>query len=167
MSDDGTNVTLFMYKADTAQDLSAGTLYAAKWNQISGTGLGEAVLTWVDLGNASDADVEAALNPDGDVTTNDGVTFSDIFNTEAPQADGSCATAGFVAVNTAAGNECLQRTTNDLNGDATYDAKDDAIANRLESRRMAAYLGATTEFRKMEGITFNARDNKLYLAMSQ
>jgi uncharacterized protein len=167
LSDDGTNVTLFMYKADTAQDLSSGTLYAAKWNQVSGTGIGEAVLTWVDLGNASDADVEAVLNPDGDVTTNDGVTFSDIFNTEAPQADGSCATAGFVAVNTAAGNECLQRTTNDLNGDATYDAKDDAIANRLESRRMAAYLGATSEFRKMEGITFNARDNKLYVAMSQ
>lgn len=167
LSDDGTNVALFMFKADAAQDLSAGTLYAAKWNQVSDTGLGEAVLSWVDMGHASNTEVKAVLDPDDDVTTNDGVSFSDIFNTETPQGDGSCATAGFVAVNTANGNECLQRTSNDLNGDATYNATDDAIANRLESRRMAAYLGATTEFRKMEGIAFNARDNKLYLAMSQ
>jgi secreted PhoX family phosphatase len=36
----------------------------------------------------------------------------------------------------------------------------------LETRRYAAYLGATTEFNKMEGVTVNARDHKVYIAMS-
>ncbi len=54
-----------------------------------------------------------------------------------------------------------------LNGDTAVDAADEAIAARLETRRMAAYKGATTEFRKEEGITFNERDNKLYIAMSE
>ena len=165
MSDDGTNGTLFMFVADTAADLSAGQLYAAKWNQVSGTGLGQAVLTWVDMGHATDAAVRDLIDPDGNVNTNDGIVFSDIFETEVPQVDGTCATAGFVNVNTATGNECLQ--LKDVNGDTTIDATDAALAGRLEARRMAAYLGATSEFRKMEGITYNARDSKLYLAMSQ
>ena len=36
----------------------------------------------------------------------------------------------------------------------------------LESRRYAAMLGASTEFTKMEGVTHNARDKRLYLSMS-
>jgi len=37
----------------------------------------------------------------------------------------------------------------------------------LETRRYAAYKGATTEFRKMEGVAANHADKKLYVAMSQ
>ncbi len=159
LSDDGTNVGLFMFVADTAEDLSAGTLYAAKWVQTSsdGSSMGQAVIKWIDMGHATDADIKTivAAKP----------AFSDIFATEAPQADGSCATAGFKNVNTEAGNECLQ--LQDVNGDTAVDAADEAIAARLETRRLAAYLGATTEFRKEEGITFNERDNKLYIAMSE
>jgi hypothetical protein len=36
----------------------------------------------------------------------------------------------------------------------------------LETRRYAGYLGATTEFNKMEGVAVDARDRVLYLAMS-
>ena len=36
----------------------------------------------------------------------------------------------------------------------------------LETRRYAAMLGATTEFNKMEGVTLNAKDSKVYIAMS-
>ena len=36
----------------------------------------------------------------------------------------------------------------------------------LETRRYAAMLGATTEFNKMEGVTLNDKDNKVYIAMS-
>jgi hypothetical protein len=36
----------------------------------------------------------------------------------------------------------------------------------LESRRYAALLGATSEFTKMEGVTHNTRDKRLYIAMS-
>ncbi|MDG6773888.1 DUF839 domain-containing protein [Thiomicrorhabdus sp. ZW0627] len=157
LSDDGTNVGLFMYVADTKEDLSAGKLYAAKWHQTSNTGLGEAVMTWIDLGHATDADIKSVVSAKK--------AFTDIFDSEAPQADGSCATAGFTAINSANGNECLK--LKDINGDTNVDAADEAIAARLETRRMAAIKGATVEFNKEEGITFNARDNKLYVAMSQ
>jgi secreted PhoX family phosphatase len=39
-------------------------------------------------------------------------------------------------------------------------------ASRLETRRYAAYLGATVEFNKEEGITFDPDRRRLYLAMS-
>jgi hypothetical protein len=41
------------------------------------------------------------------------------------------------------------------------------IASRLETRRYAAILGATTEFRKEEGITYDPDGNQLYVAMSE
>ncbi len=164
MSDDGTNVGLFMFVADTAGDLSAGSLYAAKWNQVSDAGLGSATINWIDLGHTTNADVRAMLDADGDVATNDAPVFSDIFATATPAADGSCS-AGFTAVNTTFGNECLQ--LKDVNGDSNIDATDEVLASRLETRRYAAMMGATTEFRKEEGITFNAKDNKLYVAMSE
>jgi secreted PhoX family phosphatase len=163
LSDDGENVGLFMFVADTAGDLSVGTLYAAKWNQVSDAGLGNAVMTWIDLGHTDSASIRAILDPDTDITTNDAPKFSDIFATETPNPDGSCPT--LTAVNTSAGNECLQVA--DINNDTFIDAADEVIASRLETRRYAAMQGATTEFRKEEGITFNARDNKLYVAMSE
>ena len=61
ISDDGTNVGLFMFIADNAGDLSAGKLYAAKWNQTSADGAGAADLSWVDLGHADSASVAKAL----------------------------------------------------------------------------------------------------------
>lgn len=36
----------------------------------------------------------------------------------------------------------------------------------LETHRYAAYLGATVEFNKMEGLDFNEKDNKAYVAIS-
>jgi secreted PhoX family phosphatase len=44
---------------------------------------------------------------------------------------------------------------------------DETIASRLETRRWAAMEGGTTEFRKMEGITFDPDRGRLYLAMSE
>jgi secreted PhoX family phosphatase len=43
----------------------------------------------------------------------------------------------------------------------------EVAASRLETRRYAAMLGATAEWRKMEGITFDPHGGKLYLAMSE
>jgi len=156
LSDDGTNVGLFMYVADTANDLSAGTLYAAKWNQTSevGVGSGEADITWVNLGHATDAEIRTHLDPDNDVTTNDAKVFSDIFETASGNEDGTCPT-GFKAVNTSAYFECLKLKPGM-----------EKVASRLETRRYASYMGATTEFRKEEGITFDENSGKLYVAMS-
>jgi len=156
LSDDGTNVGLFMFVADKAEDLSAGSLYAAKWHQNSDVDGGRADLSWIKLGEATDAQIKAILDADNNVTTNDAPLFSDIFNVETPNADGTCPTSGFVSVNTSAGNECLQLVTGQ-----------EQVAAFLETRRYAAYLGATTEFRKEEGITFSADHNKLFVAMSE
>lgn len=147
MTDDGTNVGLFMFVADNAGDLSSGNLYAMKWNQTSATGVGSADLSWIDLGHASNADIAPYVN---------GTTkFTDIFETADPADDNSCPD-GFTSIN-AGGNkqECLMLKPGM-----------EKAASRLETRRYAAMMGATTELRKEEGITFDPTRNKLYLAMS-
>jgi len=146
MGDDGTNVMLAMFVADTAKDLSAGTLYAAKWNQTSGTGAGAADLTWFKLGHATDAEIKAIIDA--------GTTFTDIWDAVAP-VSGACAD-GYMRIRAGStADECLKLKPGM-----------EKAAAFLESRRYAAYLGATTEWNKMEGIAFNAKDNKAYIAMS-
>lgn len=147
ISDDGTNVGLFRYVADTAGDLSAGQLYAAKWVQTSDEGAGTADIEWIDLGHADDATIGAAINA--------GTTFADLFDVAEMGADGTCPD-GFLGSNAAGRAECL-----------AVKAGMETIASRLETRRYASMLGATTEFRKMEGNTYNPEHNSLYLAMSE
>ena len=148
LTDDGTNVGLYMYIADTAQDLSSGSLYAAKWIQTSDVDAGAADIMWIELGHASDAEIQTIVEGEP--------KFSDIFNVETPTAEFTCATAGFSAINTAKGLECLQ-----------VKPGQEKAAAFLETRRYSAMLGATTEFRKEEGITFDAANGTLFVAMSQ
>ena len=146
LTDDGTNVGLFMFKADKAQDLSSGTLYAAKLTQTSSANGGKFNITWVDLGHATNAEIRTAVAKK--------TKFSELFNSVEPNTDGSCQT-GFSSVNTSTGHQCL-----------TVKDGQDKIASRLETRRYAAIKGATTELRKEEGITYDEVNKKLYLAMS-
>ncbi|GAA0352633.1 DUF839 domain-containing protein [Bowmanella denitrificans] len=149
LTDDGTNVGLYMYIADEAGDLTAGKLYAMKWNQTSAESMGAANLSWIELGHATDEEIKPYV--DGNMQ----LKFADIFDTVDP-VDGACA-AGFTSVNqNGIGQECLK-------------LKDgmEKVASRLETRRYAAMMGATTELRKEEGITFDPTRNKLYLAMSE
>jgi secreted PhoX family phosphatase len=146
--DDGTYNVLTMFIADHPKDLSAGTLYAAKWNQISDKNGGEATLTWYKLGHASDAEIETMVK--------DGIKFSHIF-TVGNTSD--CTGEGFKLIK--AGHnvgllECLK-----LNEEM------EQAAAFLETRRYAAYVGATTEFEKFEGVALNVKDNKVYLAMTR
>jgi len=147
LSDDGTNVGLFMFVADEKRDLSSGTLYTAKWEQRAKRRGGRADIKWVSLGHSTNDTIKEALDKK--------VAFNDIFKKMSVKKDGTCSVPSFTSVNTTNGAECLK-------------VKDgmDEIASRLESRRYAAIKGATTEFRKMEGITFNEKDNIMYLAMS-
>jgi secreted PhoX family phosphatase len=147
MSDDGTNVGFFMFIANTPGDLTAGTLYAAKWIQTSEAAGGAADIEWIDLGHADQAEIKGMIDA--------GIQFSDIFETASPSEDGACPD-GFVSINTEAGQECLR-----------IKPGMETIASRLETRRYAAMNGATTEFRKEEGITYDAVGNKLYVAMSE
>lgn len=150
-SDDGTNVGLYLYVADVAGDLTGGTLYAAKWNQTGETGesaLATADIEFLKLGHAQDSEIEALVET--------GVTFADIFDAVAPSETSSCPD-GYESVNAnGVGLECL-----------ALKAGKETAAAFLETRRYAGYIGATTEFRKEEGITFDAEGGKLYVSYSE
>jgi len=143
MGDDGSYTGLFMYVADTAADLSAGTVYAAKWTQTSAANGGAADLSWIKLGHATDAEIK---------TLAAATVFSNIFDA----SDVDPADASYTKVRTDKGVEWLRLKTSM-----------EQAAAFLETRRYAAYLGATTEFTKMEGVTLNAADSKAYVAMSR
>jgi secreted PhoX family phosphatase len=153
LTDDGTNTMLALFVADKAGDLSAGTLYAAKWTQLPGNEAkgGKANLTWVNLGHATSAEIETYLG--------NGTKFDTLFDYEAvPSPDnGTCPTLQSENSGHAAPyHECLR-----------VKPGMEKAASRLETRRYASLMGATTEFRKMEGITFNPEQRVLYLAMSE
>jgi secreted PhoX family phosphatase len=157
--DDGTYTSLTMFVADKAADLSAGTLYAAKWNQVSaaGTDGGKATLTWIKLGQAKHEDIKKAVDA--------GVKFSDLFDVDS--TNGVTAVSGFKRIR--AGHEVA--TVEDLKlktgtfGTTGVDIA--TLAAFLETRRYAAYLGATVEFEKYEGVAYNAKDGKAYAAMTR
>ncbi len=143
--DDGTHGVMLMYIADKASDLSAGTIYAAKWTQTSADNGGQANLKWVKLGQGTDAEIKALA---------DTATFNNIFDAVAP-VNGQC-TAGYTRVRAGStADECLK-----------VRAGREKAAAFLETRRYAALKGATTEFTKMEGVAVNAKDKRLYVAMS-
>jgi uncharacterized protein len=145
--DDGTYNVLTMFIADKKRDLSAGALYAAKWNQTSAPSVpgGEATLTWFKLGHTSDAEIQNMVD--------NGIKFSDIFETS------KVAAPGFTTIK-AGHNKGLVEYLKLKPGMET-------AAAFLETRRYAAYVGATTEFEKFEGVTVNAEDKKVYLAMTR
>jgi hypothetical protein len=141
--DDGKNTALFMFVADKAKDLSAGTLYAAKVTQTAAENGGSFNLQWIRLGHATNAEIEAMA---------DRFKFSDIF--DASITDPNDPT--YTKVTTYMGTEWLRLKT-DMEKAAAF----------LESRRYAALKGATTEFSKMEYIAFNETDRKFYLTISR
>lgn len=155
--DDGTYTSLTLFVADKAADLSAGTLYAAKWNQVStaGTDGGKATLTWIKLGHAKHDDIKKAVDA--------GVKFSDLFDVDSS----GTTPAGYKRIkigHEVASAEDLKLKTGTY-GSTGVDIA--TLAAFLETRRYAAYLGATTEFEKFEGVAYNARDGKAYAAMSR
>jgi uncharacterized protein len=137
----------FMYVADKEKDLSAGTLYAAKWIQTGTDNGGSANLEWMKLGHGSDAEIEKLVN-----TT----TFSDIFEVTDDAVKGK--SEGYTPIRTAANGKKVEwiKVKPGMETAAAF----------LETHRYAAYLGATVEFNKMEGLDFNEKDNKAYLAIS-
>jgi secreted PhoX family phosphatase len=155
--DDGRDVILAMFVADRANDLSAGTLYAAQLEQTDGSHGGKFIVRWIKLGHATDAEIKGMI--DG------GIRFSDIFDavSKADYQANPAAYPGYrpVYVYTGTGGT----NSNKLEYLRVRPGMEKAAAF-LETRRYAAYRGATTEFTKMEGETSNAADKKLYVAMS-
>jgi hypothetical protein len=121
-TDDGSNVFFTAFKATNAKDLKAGVNWCAEYHQTSPAG-GDAKdwtadITWHEMPTATAEQVEAAIESE---------TFASLFDMEACQADGTCATADFKSVNTGGrGCECLKPK-----------AGKDALAATLEKRRYA------------------------------
>ncbi len=139
----------FKFVADKADDLSAGTLYAANLKQDAGsdprtTGFG---IEWIELAHGNNAQVGKWIDEYEGKTTKDYVEGSTNYISDAEVyawAEG--------------------KTGKDLNGDGTVgSAKDDRVAF-LESRKAAAVLGASNDWNKTEGV---ASDGKyVYLSAS-
>jgi hypothetical protein len=142
MGDDATNSGAFLFVADKAADLSAGTLYVAKWTQTSGTGPGSATLTWLKLGSATSAEIEAlakSLQPSDimDVKTTDPVD------------------ASYTKIRYSGANNWVK-----------VKPGMEKAAAFLETHRYAALMGGSLGFTKWEGTTLNAKDKVAYIAMS-
>ncbi|MFK7931166.1 MAG: alkaline phosphatase PhoX [Myxococcota bacterium] len=152
MTDDGVNGGFFMYLADAAGDLSAGTLYAAKWNQTSAESGGQANLDWISLGHATDDAIRRTATSHGTVH------FDDLMQTDEPVSteETGCA-GGFLPINEAWGSQCV----------AVRPGVDESVLSRFETRRYAALKGATTEFRKMEGLTWDPDHEVLYAGLAE
>jgi secreted PhoX family phosphatase len=146
--DDGSYSGMFMFVGDKANDPKAGgTIYAAKWNQTSADGSdgGTADIVWVKLGSATHAEAKALIDS--------GITLGDIFETSLTEQTG----AGWVATRAGSSQTVWIKLKPGM----------EKAAAVLETRRYAAYLGATTEFTKGEGVAINHADKKLYYAMSR
>jgi uncharacterized protein len=142
MGDDYTNGGLFMFIADKAANLSAGTLYAAKWTQTSGTSAGSGTLSWIALGSAKSAEIEAMANK---------LKATDIMDVKtADPKDASYTKIRY------AGKDNWVKLMLGMEKAAAF----------LETHRYAALKGATMGFTKMEGMTVDVRDKMAYAAMS-
>jgi len=160
--DDSTNKGMFRFDADTAGNLSSGTLYIAKLKQTNTKattteGGGEFDISWISLGSSSNAEIDGYIKR--------GIKFADMFDYLAPASGNATAcTTGYTATYANNVYECLKlKTTNTL---GMTEAEIKIAASRLEALRYGAMLGGTAEFRKFEGVTFDPKRSKLYIAMS-
>jgi uncharacterized protein len=127
ITDDGTDKGFYKFVADNQGDLSAGTLYAAKLTQdaTSNTEKAGFDIAWIELGKGNNSQIEAWIN------SYDGIDETDY-------VDGS--------TNYISDSEITDWAQNGT-GDDRYAF--------LETLKAAKAKGATTEFRKMEGININ------------
>jgi uncharacterized protein len=142
MGDDWTNGGLFMFVADKARDLSAGTLYVAKWTQLTSTNGGSATLGWIKLGHATSDEIKALAKSLKSTQIMD-VKTSDPVNTDYTKIRYS-------------GKDNWVKVVSGMDKAAAF----------LETHRYAALMGASMGFTKMEGTTVNIKDKVAYSAMS-
>jgi len=158
--DDGENTLLFMGVTDVANDLSAVTLYAAKATQTSAVGdpYGAANLAWIKLGHATDTQVKTLIDA--------GTTFTQIFDAYAEPLPAGVTAATLTAAGYKAQFNYYAPTRKANQEWLRLKPGMAQAAAFLETRRYAAYLGATSEFTKMEGVALNEADKKAYIAIS-
>jgi len=152
LTDDGYDTVLFKFIADTAGDLSSGTLYSARVAQddSSDSATTGFDVEWIEMATSSNSVIQTWIEEYDGITTADFVVGENSYISDED-----------------IGNWAEGRLNEDLNGDGTIGhAADDRVAF-LESRKAAAALGASDEWNKMEGVGFNPNvPDYLYLAMS-
>lgn len=190
MGDDYTNGGLFMFIADKEKDLSAGTLYVAKYiTQLTDITAGK--ISWIKLGHATSAEIENLIKS--------GIKSTDIFEsklqiakyptdatTDERQAlDAATPTSDQkVLADAAKARLKLQQASQKAELEAqgfkfTYlskigvylKLKDNSDKTKLaaaflETHRYAAYVGASMALTKNEGTTVNTTDKKAYSALA-
>lgn len=143
MGDDATNSAYFVFVADKEKDLSAGTLYAAKvgagFSIVPGGS--SAPLSWIKLGHATSAEIEALANS---------LKPTDIMSVQ--KADPNDATYTKIVAN---GKTEWIKINPGMEKAAAF----------LETHRYAAFMGASMGFSKMEGTTVNLKDKVAYSAL--
>ena len=152
LSDDGYDTVLFKFVADTAGDLSSGTLFAARAIQddSSDSATTGFDVEWIEMASSSNSEIQTWIDEYDGITTADFTNGQNSYISDEEITDWA-----------------EGRLNDDLNGDGTIgSAADDRVAF-LESRKAAAALGASDEWTKMEGVGFNPNaPDYLYLAMS-
>lgn len=190
MGDDYTNGGLFMFVADKEKDLSAGTLYVAKFiTQLTDTTAGK--ISWIKLGHATSAEIENLIKS--------GIKATDIFEsvlqvvkypTDATPAEKSAIDAANptteqkALADAAKARLKTQQATQKADLEAqgfkfTYLSKTGVYlklkdtsdktklaAAFLETHRYAAFVGASMALTKNEGTTVNVADKKAYSALA-
>jgi secreted PhoX family phosphatase len=126
-TDDGSNKAFYKFVATSAGDLSEGTLFAAKLTQDATSDPAKAGfdIQWIELGSSNNTEIKTWIN------SYNGITEADYVEGETsyiPQSE--------------------------IDDWATNGTGDDRYAF-LETLRAAKAKGATTEFRKMEGVVIN------------
>ena len=145
LSQDDTGGVLFKFVADVAEDLSAGTLYGAKLTQDVGqndpatTGFD---VEWVELASGDNLTIRAWIDEYNGIDTDDYVDGESSYITLADVAAWANGDATYPTVANGGGKVTAGQPM------------DDRVAF-LESRAAAKAMGATAEWRKLEGISVN------------
>jgi len=147
LSQDDTGGVLFKFIADTAEDLSAGTLYGAKLTQDLGqndpatTGF---LVEWVELASGDNLTIRAWIDEYNGLGTDDYVEGESSFITMAD-------------VQAWADGDTTYPTVEQGGSRITAGQPMDDRVAFLESRAAAKLKGATAEWRKLEGISINQK----------
>ncbi len=162
ITDDGDYRGFYLFVADKADDLSAGTLYMAGWEQTSAENDGTANLKWIKLGHGTNSQVKNIIDRKP--------YFTDIFDVNDSE---TCNGEGFKMVKAGDPDPMCIRVKDGTNGSLIntniFKSSEEVrmAAAFLETRKYGVYLGATAEFRKEEGVTYDPDRNAIYLAMSE
>lgn len=143
MGDDYTNGGLFMFVADKEKDLSAGTLYVAKYTSVL-TETSTAAITWIKLGHATSQEIDDLVNVQN-------IQPTDIMESLVEDPNDASFKKVILAKKT-----IWVKVKPGMEKAAAF----------LETHRYAALMGGSMAFTKMEGTTVNAKDKVAYSALA-